>query len=121
MAHAREIVARVREHGANIVMEHGEMRIVNGRKLPVAAIQYIRQHKDILRDYLDEDRKAAIDERAALIEIEAGAPREWAETYARLLYRTRPRICGEENWAEFLNLCARMLDAAPFERSRRDA
>jgi len=49
-------------------------------------------------------------ERAAIIEFEAGVPREWAEGYARLL--GQPVRAGVEpaRWRVFLDDCGRFLD-----------
>ena len=49
-------------------------------------------------------------ERAAIIEYEAGVPRDWAEGYARLLRLQPPEGLGDARWRTFLDDCGAFLD-----------
>ncbi len=49
-------------------------------------------------------------ERAAIIEFEAVAPREWAEGYARLLAMPRPEAVPSERWSCLVDDAGRFLD-----------
>ena len=44
-------------------------------------------------------------ERAAIIEYEAGVPRDWAEGYARLLRLQPPEGLSDARWRTFLDDC----------------
>jgi len=110
------ILSRVRAQGADIVLADGRMTLACGAKLSAEARAYITQHRAAIAAYLQEQRDDAIDERAAIIEFEAGAPREWAEQFARVLYQRRPAGVAELDWTWFVTTCGRMIDEAP-ERS----
>lgn len=112
MADAAQIVARVRANGANIAMDEVGLRIINGRKLPVGAREYILKHKDDIADFLTAERDA-VEERAAIVEFEAGAPRHIAEEFARVCVERRPDGISDAQWAEFLDVAGQFVDMAP--------
>lgn len=49
-------------------------------------------------------------ERAAIIEVDAGVPRAWAEGYALLLAQPGPGGVAPDRWQVFLDDCGRFLD-----------
>jgi hypothetical protein len=49
-------------------------------------------------------------ERAAIIEYEAGVPRDWAEGYAKLLRLPSPKGVSGARWRTFLDDCGAFLD-----------
>ena len=110
------ILSRVRAQGADIVLADGRMTLAGGAKLSAEARAYITEHRAVIAAYLQEQRADAIDERAAIIEFDAGAPREWAEQFARILYQRRPAGVADLDWTWFVTTCGRMIDEAP-ERS----
>jgi hypothetical protein len=112
MADAAQIVARLRAHGANIVMDGGGLRIVNGRKLPPGSREYVLQHRDAIAEFLAAEHDA-VEERAAIVEFEAGAPREWAEEFARFCIQRRPAGLSDAQWAQFLDVAGQFIDMAP--------
>jgi hypothetical protein len=57
------------------------------------------------------------DERAAFIEYDGGAPREWAEAMARLDPARPPADVPPKRWVEFMDDCARFLDDGWAERA----
>jgi hypothetical protein len=59
----------------------------------------------------------AEEERAAIIEYDGGAPRDWAEALARLDPSKPPRGVRLERWSRFVDDCALFLDAGWAERA----
>lgn len=115
MADVSDLMARVRAHGANLMLDGGRLKLINGKKLPAGALDYIKQNGKLIADWLD--REAQFEERAAIIEFDGGAPREWAEQFAQYLFKTRPEGVNELDWTLFLDTCGRMLDEAPVRRA----
>lgn len=116
MAEAGIILDRIRSFGANVVLEGEQLRLVNSRKLPPDARNYLAMHRDAIAAVLRQDQQDAFEERAAIIEFDGGAPREWAEQFAKYLFQTKPKGVNEIDWAWFIDTCGRMIDEAP-ERS----
>jgi hypothetical protein len=57
------------------------------------------------------------EERAALMEHDGGAPKEWAEAFA-ILDQTQPLAeVSADRWKLFLDDCGRFLDAGWFQRA----
>ncbi|MER9079940.1 hypothetical protein [Mesorhizobium sp. M0895] len=113
MSSVADLINRVRSFGANIVLEDGKLRIVNRPRLPASAMTYIAKHKVEIADYLQSDENVAFEECAAVIEFDGGAPREWAEQFARYLSKAKPAGVAEMDWSWFLTICGRMIDEAP--------
>jgi hypothetical protein len=55
-------------------------------------------------------RTDAHEERAALIEYDSGAPREWAEGFARLDRARLPDDVPQQRWLQFIDDCGMFLD-----------
>ncbi|RWI60267.1 MAG: hypothetical protein EOQ93_03120 [Mesorhizobium sp.] len=113
MTDVADLIDRVRSFGANIVLDGNALRIVNRQKLPDAARAYIAKHGKAVADYLRSDENIAFEERAAIIEFDGRAPREWAEQFARYLGQTKPAGVSDMDWSWFLTTCGRMMDEAP--------
>ncbi|MER9459697.1 hypothetical protein NKI80_07305 [Mesorhizobium sp. M0387] len=113
MADAADLFNRVRSFGANIVLDGNSLRIVNPNKLPASAREYIAKNGKAVAEYLRSDENIEFEERAAIVEFEGGAPREWAEQFARYLSVTKPAGISEMDWSWFLTTCGRMIDEAP--------
>lgn len=113
MADAERIIDRVRAFGADIILDGGGLRLVAGNKLPQEAVTYVAANQPAILRYLQEQIEDAVDERAAIIEFEAGAPRDWAEQFARILYRRRPAGVSDLDWSWFVTACGRIIDEAP--------
>lgn len=111
MANPSAIMARVRSYGANLVIDNGKLKLVQGKKLPPAALEHIKQHATAIAAWLEAE--GAFEERAAIIEFDGGTPREWAEAFAQFLTRTRPANVDEIEWSWFITTCGRMIDEAP--------
>ena len=50
------------------------------------------------------------EERAAIVEHDGGAPRPWAEAFARLDPTMVPPNVSQERWTQFIDDCGRFLD-----------
>lgn len=59
----------------------------------------------------------AQEERAAIVEYEGGAPRDWAEAYTCLIEASPPAGVAANRWRLFLDDCGRFLDGAWAERA----
>lgn len=57
------------------------------------------------------------EERAALVEYDAGAPRAWAEALARLHPGQPPADVTPGRWLQFIDDCGRFLDAGWADRA----
>ncbi len=58
----------------------------------------------------ERSNSADFEERAAIIEFDAGVPREWAEGYARLCTIPRDPDFTEERWVRLIDDAGRFLD-----------
>lgn len=110
-----KILDRIRTHGANVMLDGDKLVIVNPAKLPDGARDFIRQHGKRIAAFLSDE--AEFEERAAIVEHDGGAPRAWAEEFARFLTRTKPDGTDELEWSWFLTQCGRMIDEAPIGRA----
>ncbi len=111
MADPAKIMGRVRALGANVVIDGGGLKIVNGRKLPGDAMAFIKQHAGEIADWLD--REGEIEERAAIIEFDGGSPRAWADQFARILISSRPAGVSDLDWSWFITRAGQIVDEAP--------
>lgn len=113
MSSVADLIDRVRSLGANIVLDGNALRIVNKQKLPSAASAFIARHSKAIAEYLGSDENIEFEERAAIVEFDGNAPREWAEQFARYLTKTKPATIEDVDWSWFLTICGRMIDEAP--------
>lgn len=56
-------------------------------------------------------------ERAAIVEIDGGAPRAWAEALARLDPTKPPADVPPKRWTRFIDDCGRFLDGGSADRA----
>lgn len=115
MASVAELVQRIRSHGANIIIDAGKLRIVNGKKLPDGALDYIKKHGADVAAFLDQE--AGFDERAAIIEYDGGLTRAVAEYLTRLLMASPPSEANAADWSWFVGQAAKVIDDAPLRRA----
>lgn len=116
MSDINQLLLRVRKLGANLVADDNGLRIINGAKLPKEAHAYIAKHKLAIADFLTSDAHVEREERAAIIEYDGKAPREWAEQFADILASKRPAGVSELDWSWFLTRCGQIIDEAPRAR-----
>lgn len=115
MADPAKIMARIRAHGANIMIDGGKLEIINRTKLPDGALDYIKQNARAIASFLDQEGE--FEERAAIIEFDGGAPRDWAEKFANILIKSRPSGVSDLDWSWFVTRCGRIIDEAPERRA----
>ncbi|MBN7777750.1 hypothetical protein JYP49_14205 [Nitratireductor aquimarinus] len=115
MAKVEDLIARIRSHGANVMIDSGKLKLVNARKLPEGAMEFIRRNGKAIAEYLDQE--AAFEERAAIIEFDGGAPREWAEKFATFCIQQRPDGVDDIDWSWFISQCGKIIDEAPERRA----
>lgn len=106
-----KILERIRSHGANVMLDRDRLVVVNRGKLPAGAMDYIKAHGKQIAAFLSDE--ADIEERAAIIEHDGGAPREMAEAFAQQLADMAKRTgWPEPDRAWFIGVCAKNIDAA---------
>lgn len=108
---AGSIMARIRAAGANVEIDGGKLHIVNGRKVPDDLRAELRRNGRAVAEWLD--REGEFEERAAIIEFDGHAPREWAEQFAAVLIKNRPPAVSDLDWSWFITRCGQIIDEAP--------
>lgn len=108
MASVEAILSRIRTHGANVVLDDGKIRVVNGKGLPEGAVSYIAAHGREIAAFLV--REAEFEERAAIMEFDGGLTRASAEYMTRLLMRSPPEGTNVVEWQWFCNEAAKLID-----------
>ena len=68
-------------------------------------------------DFAPREWGAVEEERAAIVEYEAGAPRAWADALARLNPSKPPSDVPPRRWVQFIDDCGRFLDSGWAERA----
>jgi hypothetical protein len=111
------IIDRVRAHGANIVLDNGQLLLINRAKLPPEAAGFVRKHRTAIAALLRQDEEAEFEERAAVIQYDGKTPRAWAEQFARILTDRRPKGIDDLDWSYFLTACGRIIDETPDRRA----
>ncbi len=113
MASPEDILARVRAAGANIVLDGEKLTLVAAPRIGEAGVALVKQNRAALVALLRQERDEAVEERAAIIEFDGRAPREWAEQFARILFLRRPAGVTDMDWSWFITTCGRIIDEAP--------
>lgn len=108
MADPAKIVAKIRSHGANIMLDGQKLVIVNREKLPPEAFGFISQHAKALAEFLSAEGE--FEERAAIIEFGAGVSRLLAEDLASILLASPPKDCNPADWTWFVGKAAAIVD-----------
>lgn len=120
MADPRQIVDRIRSHGANIVLNGSRLEIVNPARLPEGASAFIRQNAKEIAAFLDQESQ--FEERAAIMEYDGGSPREMAEAFAKICIESTKGRWPEPDRAWLIGRCAAIIDeAASYEAETRRA
>ena len=115
MASVGELIERIRSHGANVVVDSGKLRIINGKKLPDGALDYVRKHGAEIAAFLENE--AEFEERAAIIQYDGGLTRAVSEYLTRLLMAAPPAGTSREDWSWFVGEAAKRIDNAPLRRA----
>lgn len=119
---AVEALAAVRAAGGDVKLgSAGRLKVVAPKPLADSLIERLRVVKPELIDLLSPHPDASLpsstanwgeveDERAAVIEIDCGAPRRWAEALARLNSTKPPADVPLQRWRRFIDDCGHFLD-----------
>lgn len=108
MADPAKIMERVRSFGANVVIDGGRLKIINGKKLPKDATAFIAANAAAIADWLD--REAEVEERSAILEHDGKTPREVAEAFARLCIKHMTEGWSELDRSWAITRCAAIID-----------
>lgn len=103
-----KILARIRDHGANVMLDGSKLVIVNRNKLPAGALDFIKANAKAVADALDHE--AGFEERAAIIDHDGAVPQPLADQLARLLTASRPRDVDLADWNWFMGKAALIVD-----------
>lgn len=119
-ATAIDILAAVRARGGDVrLAPSGRLKVIAPAPLPNELIEQLRAAKHELLSLLPprEPQKApgdgwvdAEDERAAIVEYDAGIARPWAEALARLDPNKPPTDVPPSRWVRFIDDCGHFLD-----------
>ncbi|MHA6686360.1 hypothetical protein [Mesorhizobium sp. A556] len=115
MVDVAKLIERIRVNGANVIIDAGKLRIINSKKLPDGALDFIKQHGKDIAGFIEQEAEA--DERAAIIEFDGGLTRPAAEYLTRLLLSSAPHGVVPADWTWFVGKAAKIMDAAPLRRA----
>jgi hypothetical protein len=120
-AAAADILAAVRSIGGDVkLVGSGRLKVVAPAPLSDDLIEQLRAvNPDLVllltprthTEHPFESWTDAEEERAAIVEYEAGAPRAWAEAFARLDPSVPPAGVPPRCWLQFIHDCGRFLDS----------
>lgn len=108
MAEIAKIIDRIRANGANVEIDGGKLRIVNGKKLPAGALDFIRQRGREIAAFIEQEGE--FEERAAIIEHDGGVTSARADELARLLQANPPPDVSPADWTWFVGKAAEIID-----------
>ena len=117
---AVDMLATVRAIGGDVkIVAPGRLKVVAPAPLPNELIEKLRAAKlDLLTVLTSPTPTANLadawseenEERAAIVEYDGGAPRAWAEGFARLDPSKPPSDVPPHRWLRFVDDCGRFLD-----------
>jgi hypothetical protein len=108
MANVAEIIDRIRANGANVIIDAGKLRIINSKKLPDGALDFIKRHGKEIAGFIEQEGE--VEERAAIMEHDGGVPRAYADQLARLLQAHPPSDVPPADWTWFVGKAAQIVD-----------
>lgn len=108
MADPAKIIARVRELGANLMIDCGKLKVINKRKLPADAIEYIGKNVTEIVSWLE--REGDFEERVAMIQDDGKVPRAVAEQFAKLCIGEMTKDWSELDRSWAISRCAKIID-----------
>lgn len=115
MAEVQRILERIRSFGANVMMDHANLIVINREKLPAGAMDYIKKNGREIASFLDKEADFA--ERAAIMEYDGGLNRPAAEYLTRLLMASPPEGTDRADWSWFVGVASQIIDRAPLRRA----
>lgn len=115
MAEVQRILERIRSFGANVMVDHANLTVVNREKLPAGALEYIKKNGREIASFLEKE--ANFSERAAIMEYDGGLNRPAAEYLTRLLMSSPPEGTDQADWSWFVGMASQIIDKAPLRRA----
>jgi hypothetical protein len=117
-APAIDMLAAVRALGGDLkIIAPGRLKVIAPAPLPNELMQKLRAAKSDLLTFLRTPINHPADawneekeERAAIVEYDGSAPRDWPEGFARLDPNNAPADVPPRRWLRFIDDCGRFLD-----------
>jgi len=109
---ATEALKAARAAGLRLDLDGGDIVVEAPSPPPRAVLDLLVRYKaTIIKDrLLIRDEEMLLQERAAIIEHDGGAPREWAEALARLDPAAPPGDVPPKRWVQFIDDCGHLID-----------
>lgn len=109
---ATEALKAARDAGLSLEVDGNDIVLEAPSPPPRAVLDLLVRYKaTIIRDgLLIRDGEMLLQERAAIIEYDGGAPREWAEALARLDVSTPLSDVPPKRWLRFIDDCGNFID-----------
>jgi hypothetical protein len=109
---ATEALKAARAAGLRLDLDGGDIVVEAPSPPPRAVLDLLVRYKaTIIKDrLLIRDEEMLLQERAAIIEHDGGAPREWAEALARLDPAAPPGDVPPKRWVQFIDDCGHFID-----------
>ena len=109
---AVEALKAARAAGLRLDLDGGDIVVEAPSRPPRAVLDLLVRYKaTIIRDgLLIRDGEMLLQERAAIIEHDGGAPREWAEALARLDPASPLGDVPPKRWVQFIDDCGHFID-----------
>ncbi len=108
MADVAKIIERIRANGANVIIDAGKLRIINSKKLPAGALDFIKLHGKEIAGFIEQE--GDVEERSAIMEHDGGMLRAHADQLARLLFANPPTDVMPSDWTWFVSKAAEIVD-----------
>ena len=118
--HAHDILALAQRHGVIIAVDGSQLRLRAPKPPPPDVLAALRQHKPEIIAALTRSTDCwteRYDERAAIVEEGAGAPRAWAEDFARLDPDQPPHGVSQDQWRRYVDVCGEFIDGGWWARA----
>jgi hypothetical protein len=108
---ALDLLAEARRYGIRLVpTPAGTIKASAPKPPPSEFLAKLKAHRAELIAALTESPSDEFDERGAVIEYDADAPRAWAEALARLDTARPPGDVPAKRWRQFIDDCGQFLD-----------
>ncbi len=108
---AVDLLAEADRHGIRLIpTPAGTINASAATAPPAELLAKLKAHRDELLTVLTEAKADEFSERAAIVEFDGEAPREWAEGFARLDCAHAPADVSPARWRRFIDDCGRFLD-----------
>lgn len=114
MTTAQHIIERARRHGVSLAVDDGRIKARSPKKPPADLLADLRRNRETIATALAPAcrlcRLHDVDERSAMVEMEAGVAAAWAAAYASMQAAQPPAGYKQMRWDEVLNDAGRVID-----------